>query len=67
MARPVPGCWPVTARVAVDGRTITWDQLESEQAPTRDFSSLRFTFDRDQYEAEIDRVLPAEPRASGLE
>ncbi len=47
------GCWPLNARITVDGNSVTWDGFEQ---PHRDWSYEGFgpfVFDLDQYRSAI--------------
>jgi hypothetical protein len=60
------GCWPLTARINVNGKTVTWDCFEQQHRRNRDYSAFGpFVFDIDQYRkavavlcAELSRRVP---------
>ncbi len=51
------GCWPIFARVRLGEETVEWSDFEQPHRPARDYSNLRFTFDRRQYDEEIARAF----------
>ena len=54
------GCWPLTARINVNSKTVTWDFFEQEHRRERDYSAFGpFVFDVDQYRKAV-AVLCAE-------
>jgi hypothetical protein len=50
------GCWPLLARVEIDGASITWTALEQPHRQERDYSELGFRFDRSHYYAALARL-----------
>lgn len=54
----IPDCWPLTANVAVTETEVVWDHFRTGHSDW-DLGYLGpFAFDRDQYEAALDAVLP---------
>ena len=51
------GCWPIVARVQRGEDEVVWAEFSNLQQPKRDYSSLSFTFDRAEYEAELQRAF----------
>lgn len=54
-----PGCWPLAARIIVEGGTVTWSEFEQ---PHRDWSYAGFgpfVFDLDQYRDAIRGIQDA--------
>lgn len=50
------GCWPLTAQVELDHTTVTWASFRNGHREW-DLSALGpFTFDRTEYEAELDVI-----------
>lgn len=49
------GCWPLFARVTVGEETVEWHGFSQPHRPLRDYTDLRFSFDRRLY----DEVLAA--------
>lgn len=48
------GCWPLAARITVDGTTVTWSTFQQPHRPDWDYSAFGpFTFDRQQYEKAV--------------
>ncbi|MFD0740740.1 hypothetical protein ACFQ1L_01260 [Phytohabitans flavus] len=49
------GCWPLTARIAVTERSVTWDAFEQPHRPTRDYAGFGpFRFERRRYDAALE-------------
>ncbi len=51
----IEGCDRVTATVDIGGDRVVWREFRAFDGPV---SGLRFTFDREAYEAEVNRALP---------
>lgn len=51
------GCWPLAARIVVEGDQVHWRDLRQTGQPDRAYTALQFTFDRAAYEAEIERAF----------
>lgn len=48
------GCWPLEARVTVDGDRVTWSHFAQSRRPAWSYAGFGpFVFDRDQYEAAV--------------
>lgn len=48
------GCWPLAARITVDGTTVTWSTFQQPHRPDWDYSAFGpFKFDRQQYEKAV--------------
>jgi hypothetical protein len=47
------GCWPLLARVKVGDATVEWSGFRQPHRTSRDYSDLRFAFDRGQYDEEL--------------
>ena len=59
------GCWPLTARIVVNGRTVTWSNFSQDHRPTWDYTDFGpFIFDRAAYDAAI--LAAAETIETGL-
>jgi hypothetical protein len=47
----VAGCWPLEARVTIEGDRVIWDRFRQPHRPAQDYAALGpFVFDRDRYE-----------------
>jgi hypothetical protein len=53
-------CCGVTARIDFNSSTVTWSDFQTHGWPPLP-DGLRFTFNRSQYEREIERLLDVEP------
>jgi hypothetical protein len=54
------GCWPLEARVTVDGDRVIWHQFRQPHRPQQDYSAFGpFIFDRDAYEVAVKDLAAA--------
>jgi hypothetical protein len=57
------GCWPLGVRIEIRPRTVIWRDILGAFSVEAIYEPLgRFIFDREQYEAEIARVLRHHPK-----
>ena len=56
----VVGCWPLQARISVQEDVVVWRDFVQPHCPRWDHSEMGpFTFDREEYEAELRRTKPS--------
>ena len=62
------GCWPLVAKIRVTDATVEWTRFNQYHREDRDYSPLRFEFDRKAYEAAVDAAglaeTPPQPTAN---
>ena len=51
------GCWPLIGRVAIRADTVEWSAFRQPHRPSRDYSAMRFAFDRREYDEELTRAF----------
>ena len=51
------GCWPIFARVDLGKELVEWSGFRQPHLPERQYAELHFTFDRRQYDEEIDQAV----------
>ncbi|MGH2385939.1 MAG: hypothetical protein ACRDGB_12945 [Candidatus Limnocylindria bacterium] len=51
------GCWPLFARVSVGEETVDWHSFSQPHRPSRDYTDLRFRFDRRLYDDVLDTAF----------